>query len=603
MLRYLRTGGKHTQLIWWVLTIVTVVTFAFGFNFLSSLGGGAGGRSGAAGSVNGTPITGQEYDDALTRQRLAFREQYGSDPTDRDDKNVRAQVWHDLVAQRLLAAQAQTVGLTAHDNEVVLTLQNWPPQWLRQEPEFQTDGKFDPQKYGAALASPDHPSWPYYEQRIRREMPVQKLQERLMASLKLSEPELRQAYHERFDHITATMLVVTPDLQAKVPAPTTADLDRVYQEYKGRFYSDPRVDLEVLAVPKQFTEEELRPARQTAQSIAQRARQGDDFAELAKSYSEGPGAARGGIIDRVLQLEELGPELAAKVDAMQPGQVTDPVQSGGRYIIMKLLERVAQPGQPRPGVRLAQIVVRVMQTSELQKQEVLKLQARAKALKSLGKAAAEKGMATGRTGFFDLANIPQVLGATPEAADWALTAKPQAVSPVFQSQDAFYIVQLAELHPGGAMDRKHLDASLRQMAELEARVQMVKPVADRVAQSLAAGRSLEAVAREVGLETFTVANMPLGQVDQRLAVAPDLVGALFTAQPGKVIGPLREPPGWFFARLEGRAVAPMDSTYDKMKGPLVNAILGARQRSFFNGWLGQLQMKAKIQDYRPSEAR
>jgi peptidyl-prolyl cis-trans isomerase D len=603
MLRYLRAGGKHTQLIWWVLTIVVVVTFVFGFNFVSNLDGSMGGGGGAAGSVDGQPITAQEYEDALVRQRLAFREQYGSDPTDRDDKTVRTQVWRDLVAQRLLGIRAEAAGLLAYDNEVVFMLQNYPPQWLRSEPEFQTDGKFDPQKYGAALGSPDYPAWPYYEQRVKRELPVQKLQERMMASLKLSEPELLQAYHDRFDQVAATVLVVTPDLETQVAAPTPADLDRVYAEYKGRFYSEPRVDLEVLTVPRQYTEEELRPARQSAQNLVDRARQGDDFAELAKSYSEGPGAARGGVIDRVLQLEELGPELGAKLEALQPGQVTDPVQSGGRFIVMKLIERVAQPGQPRPGVRLAQIVVRVMQTSDQQKQEVQQLQARAKSLKSLGKAASEKGLATTRTGFFDLANVPPALAATPEAADWALAAKPQVVSPVFQSQDAFVLAQVAELHPGGALARKHLEPTLRQIAELEAHVQAAKPVADRVAQGLAAGKSLETVALEAGAELFTVAGMARAQLDQRLAAAPDVVGALFTAAPGKVVGPLREPAGWFFARLDGRTVAPADSSFERMKGPLVSAILGARQRTFFSGWLGQLQMKAKVQDLRPSEAR
>ena len=603
MLRYLRTGGRHTKLIWWVLTIVTVVTFTLGFNFLSSLGDSGGGQGGAAGRVNGSPISAEDYADALVRQRMAFRQQYGSDPADRDDKNVRTQVWRDLVAQRLMAGQAEALGLRGHDSEVVLTLQAAPPPWLRQEPEFQTDGKFDPQKYGAALANPDHPSWPYYEQRVRRDLPVQKLQERLMASLKLSEPELRQAYHERYDQISATVLVVTPDLEATVPAPQAADLDRVYAEHRGRFYADPRLDLEVLMIPREYTEDEVRPARQTAQSLVQRARQGDDFAELAKSYSEGPGAAKGGVIDRILRLEDLGPELGAKVGALAPGQITDPIQSGGRFLIMKLLERVPLPGQAGPGLRLAQIVVRIVQTSELQKQEAQKLRARAVALKSLGKAASEKGLATTRTGFFDLANVPPALAATPEAADWALAAKPQAVSPVFQSQDAFVLAQVAELHPGGALDRRHLEPSLRQMAELEARVQAAKPVADRVAQGLAAGKSLEAVALEAGAELFTVAGMSRAQLDQRLAAAPDVVGALFTAAPGKLVGPLREPAGWFFARVDGRTVAPSDSTFERMKGPLVSAILGARQRTFFSGWLGQMQMKAKVQDFRPSEAR
>jgi peptidyl-prolyl cis-trans isomerase D len=602
MLRYLRTGGRHTQLIWWVLTIVTVVTFVLGFNFLSSLGGG-GRTSGAAGSVNGVPITGQEYDDALARQRTAFHQQYGADPTDRDEKNVRTQAWHELVARQLMTAQAEAAGLKANDREVVLMLQNYPPEWLREEPEFQTEGKFDPQKYGAALSSPDHPSWPYYEQRVRQELPSQKLQERLMSSLKLSEPELLQAYHERFDQVAATVVVITPDLQAKVAPPTPADLDRVYEEYKGRFYSEPRADLELLVIPKQFTEEDLRPARQTAQSLVDRIRQGDDFAELAKSYSEGPGAAKGGVIDRPIQPAELGSDMGPKVTALQPGQVTDPVQSGSRFIIMKLLERVPQPGQPAPSLRLAQIVVRVVQAGDTQTREVQKLAARAKALRSLGKAAAEKGMATARTGFFNLGNLPQALQETPEVADWALSAKPQAVSPIFQDQDVFVLAQVAELHPGGALQRKQLDATLRQMAELEARVQQVKPVADRIAQALAAGRTLEAAAAESGVEAFQVTGMSRMQPDQRLASAPDLIGTLFAATPGKVVGPLREPAGWYFARLNGHMLAPTDSTYDRMKAPLVNALLGSRQRTFFAGWLEQLQMKAKILDFRPPESR
>jgi peptidyl-prolyl cis-trans isomerase D len=181
------------------------------------------------------------------------------------------------VSQKLMAGQARKAGIVAHDREVVLALQTSPPQELVDQPAFQTDGKFDPEKYRNALRDPNNTFWVTFEELVRSQLPVRKLQERLVSSIKLSEPELRQAYHERFDRVAATALVVLPDLQAKVPPPQPADLDRVYQEYKGRFYSSPRIDLEVLLVPKKYSADDERTARQFAQNLVDRVRKGEDW--------------------------------------------------------------------------------------------------------------------------------------------------------------------------------------------------------------------------------------------------------------------------------------------------------------------------------------
>jgi len=602
MLRQLRAGGKHTKAIWWLLTIVIVVTFLGGFVFIFGAGVdfGGGQQKGTAGSVDGSPISTADYQTAITTQREAFRRQYGSDPADRDEKNAEAQAWRALVSQKLMAGQARLAGIVAHDREVVLALQTSPPQELVDQPGFQTDGKFDPEKYRAALRDPNNTFWASFEELVRSQLPVRKLQERLLSSIKLSEPELREAYHERFDRVAATAVVVSPDLQTKVPPPQPADLDRVYQEYKGRFYSGPRIDLEVLLVPKKFSDEDVRTARQFAQNLVERVRQGEDFAQLAKDYSEGPGAAQGGVINRAVQLDELGPELGPYMSDLQPGQVSDPYQASGRFIIMKLLERVPQPGQAVPGLRLAQIIVRVRPSDTARQEqygELQKLRARAAALKSLGKAATEKALPTTRTGFFDSGTTPPTLAGTPEAGEWGFGAKLKALSPIFDGTDNYAIVQVTERHDGGLVSRELMKETLRQIAELEVRVNQAKPVADRIAQALAQGRSLEDAAKENGLTPFT-ADLTRARADPRLAGAGETFGALFAATPGKVVGPLRGPGGWLFARVERTAVAPMDSTYEKVKAQLTKEILTSRQQVFFNDWVGDLRAKAKVQDLR-----
>src|SRR5512143_816228 len=81
MLRYLRTGGKYTKLIWWILTVVTVVTFVFMFNAFGFMGSSGPQQSGVAGTVDGSAISSQEYQQALVSQREAFKRQTGSEPT------------------------------------------------------------------------------------------------------------------------------------------------------------------------------------------------------------------------------------------------------------------------------------------------------------------------------------------------------------------------------------------------------------------------------------------------------------------------------------------------------------------------------------------
>ncbi len=601
MLRYLRTGGKYTKLIWWILTVVTVVTFVFMFNAFGFMGNSGPRQTGVSGYVDNSPISVQDYQQALANQREAFKRQTGSDPTDQDEKTVEIQAWRNLVTQKLLARQARAAGLTVSDREVVLALETQPPQELIDQPVFQTNGKFDPAKYQAALRDPNSGFWGPFEQLTRQQLPVRKLEERLLSSIKVSEPELRQAYRDRFDRLSATVVEVPPDMQAKIAPPTQADMDRVYQQYKGRFNSGPRVDLEILAVPMKFSDEDVRAARQTAQSIVDRARQGDDFAALARDFSEGPNAAQGGVINRVIQPAELGPDLGPHVSALKVGAVSDPYQDAGRFIILKVLERVPQPNTPTEGLRLAQILVRVHAgegTMRQQFEELDKLRGRAAALKSLGRAATEKGLTTQRTGFFDMNSAPPQLYGVPEAVDWAFGAKPGTVSPIFEGTDSYVLVQVADKLTGGEVPRDKIGDALRQIAEIEARITLAKPAADRVAQALAQGRTLEEAAKAAGLTPFTVQDMTRLQPDQRLAAAPELVGRLFAAAPGQTVGPVREPSGWYLARLDQHVPAPMDSTYDRAKGAIAQQIMSARQQAFFNGWVGDLRMKAKVQDLR-----
>ena len=185
MLRILRSGNKRTKLILWAVAVVTIVSFVGGFIFLFGARLDPGQRSRSSndvGQVNGDPISIAEYQSAVNEQRANYRRQFGTDPADRDQKMLEVQAWRSLVAQRLLADQARALGLKPHDREVVIALTTSPPQQVTNLPVFQTNGKFDVEKYKAALRDPNQ-SWAGVEDLVRDQLPVRKFQERMMASI------------------------------------------------------------------------------------------------------------------------------------------------------------------------------------------------------------------------------------------------------------------------------------------------------------------------------------------------------------------------------------------------------------------------------------
>ena len=602
MLRFLRMGNKRTKTIWWVLIIVTVVTFVGGFVFLLGAGFDSAGRaraSGAIGTVNGHPISRDDFNNAVADQRAQYERQYGQQqPSEQDQVMIELQAWRSLVMQELLGEQAKRAGLKVSDQEVLLTMKTNPPTALINSAAFQTDGKFDPNKYQAALQNPAN-NWSVIEQMVRRQLPVRKLQERLIGSLKITEPELREAFRDQHERVSATILTVPASMTAKVAPPTDADLQKAYDTYKDRFITGPRTQLEVLSVPKKMGDEEVRAGREMSQSLANRVRGGEDFAEVAKNYSEGPGAEKGGELPRVLTLQEIGPQMAPQLLALPVGGITNPVQDGSRFMIFKVLERVAGPNGNVMGLRLAQIVTKIRPSENGlrdQFEEMTRLRSRAVKI-GLGKAATEKGLSTRRSESYDYNSPPQSLFSTPQAGEWGLSAKVGDVSPVYEGPDEFVLVSVAEQRAGGLMPRQEITEPLRNLSELSTRVDASKPRADSVAHALQTGRSLEEVAKAFGLSVYKVQGATRAQPDPRVSASEELSGALFAAAPGKLLGPYRALNGWYFGRVDGRAM-PDSAVFDTTRAQLSNEILNQRQRSFMGGYMAELRARAKVEDLR-----
>ncbi|HEY9322020.1 MAG TPA: peptidylprolyl isomerase, partial [Achromobacter sp.] len=102
----------------------------------------------------------------------------------------------------------------------------------------------------------------------------------------------------------------------------------------------------LVRVPEGSSSEQLAILRKKAEGILARAKRGDDFASLAAASSDGPEALQGGVMG-VRPLDGW-PDLFVKaISNLQKGEVTNLIQSGNGFHIIKVMDRGT--AQPAPG--------------------------------------------------------------------------------------------------------------------------------------------------------------------------------------------------------------------------------------------------------------
>ena len=120
------------------------------------------------------------------------------------------------------------------------------------------------------------------------------------------------------------------------------DIDRYLQEQGQSGQSSPpelNIAMILLAVPENASAAESRAVEDKARELLHRARAGEDFAQLAKTYSQAfDKGAKGG--EMGLRPAERYPEIFAEaVSKLPPQGISDLVRSGAGFHILKLLER------------------------------------------------------------------------------------------------------------------------------------------------------------------------------------------------------------------------------------------------------------------------
>jgi parvulin-like peptidyl-prolyl isomerase len=204
-----------------------------------------------------------------------------------------------------------------------------------------------------------------------------------MVRLKILEQEGRKLGVEKDPKVAGqlaadhTNIIAAATAQKLTPVPTNEAVQKFYDENKKSFeateLSHILVAYEGGAVPPRSGKPlGQREALKKAQSIAQQAKGGADFAKLAREYSDDASSAeRGGVLGP-FSPGMLPPEIESHIAQLAPGQVSDPVPSRFGVHIFKAGAHTSQPlDQVRQG-----ITRRVQQQATLDKVEQMRKSAK-----------------------------------------------------------------------------------------------------------------------------------------------------------------------------------------------------------------------------------
>jgi peptidyl-prolyl cis-trans isomerase SurA len=121
---------------------------------------------------------------------------------------------------------------------------------------------------------------------------------------------------------------------------------KYYEEHKKEFVKPEQVALRAIEISTDGKKEsELPELKKRADDMLRRIKDGEDFATLAKRFSDGSTAQQGGYLG-VYKRGELSKQLEDQVFAMKKNQLTDVIETKQGYLILQVLERYAEGEQP-----------------------------------------------------------------------------------------------------------------------------------------------------------------------------------------------------------------------------------------------------------------
>ncbi len=596
MMRQMRDNTKWIMLLA-ALAFGGLMFFEWGMDITGQTAGSMG-IYGELGRVNGTPVS---YDAYMASYRYIYDQVQSSQEepvTTVQNTEIEDQAWDEVVNTILVQQELRRRGIVVTDEEVINAARFSPPADLASSPAFQTDGQFDATKYQQFLAGATPEQLLGLEAYYRDVIPRGKLLRQVASGIHVSDGELWGAYRDQNEKATVRYVAFDPLVRV------SDDQIQVADEEVARHYADNREDYAVpataavisVALPKAPTAADTAAVEEKAATLRESILDGADFGELARQESSDEGSAEAGGDLGVFAKGAMVPAFDSVAFSTRLDRVTEPVRT--RFGV-HLIEVSQRWGQDSAQARHILLPFERTEESEFDLLEMADSLEELGESMPLGEAAAGLGLEADTLEMTESFPLVPGAGQVAEGGEWAFDPETSTgeVSPVFENRGAFYALELVSVDPGGYLTEEEAETAIRQTLSTEKKVAAAMEEARELAAEVRGGRSLDEVAREIGLEVQEAGPFARSEFAPGLGFRTAAVGVAFGLEVGEVSGAVEANQNAFVLEKTGWEAADSASWASQVDAQRTQAVAAVRDRRLAQ-WIDGLRETARIVDRR-----
>jgi len=517
----------------------------------------------AVATVGESEITVNQFQREFQRYRAQQRENLGEryDDARASSPQARREFLESLINRELLAEYARTQQLAISSSAVA--------DVIRGIQAFQVGGQFNPEVYRQQILASGQ-SVAAFERDLARDLQIQQLPQGVAGSTLVTEADVDRWLRIQNETRSVAMLTIESAAFRDQIEIAEEDIERFYQDNQDQFMRPERVtvqyavlDTSDMAASIEIDEQELRQRYEAtqdrfmtaerrraahilltaddgqddaalqarAEELRQQLAEGADFAALAEQFSDDPVSAEQGGDLGWIEPDVMMPEFEQALFALEPGEISEPVQTEFGWHLIRLTDVEPPRGQTFAEARsVIEDEIRAERADELYIEQTERLIDLVYADPTgLAEIADDMGLELETTGPFSRFNAPGALAdpAVLEAifSDLVLIDR-QTSEPIEVDRNRAVVVRVTDHEPAAPRPLEDVRDEVRERLVRQAATEAAEIHARSLAESALAGeRTLAeiAAAEELALEQREVTRRSFevgGQVLRRLFQLP-----------------------------------------------------------------------------------
>ena len=581
-------------------------------------------------SVNGDPILYDEYNRVYNNLVVQMRQQFGDALNEETIKmlNLRQQAMNRLVEERLLLSEARRLNLKVSEQELAESIAGIEA--------FQTAGVFDPMRY-AFILERNRLTQEEFESRQKQALLVAKLNRLISEGTKVSDAEAAEWYRWNNASVNIDYVAFSPstyegikvteeeirayfeknteayktepeikvrylrfspeDYRSKVEL-TEEEIRQYYDTNTSEFVTPKTVEARhiLIKVEEGAAEDEVEKARKKAEEVLKLAQSGKDFAELAKTHSEGPSAPNGGYLGS-FKKEDMVKPFSDKAFAMQAGEISDLVRTGFGWHIIKV-EKVNEGStrsfeEARNGIRNKLINERARVIAQEEAEQVYDVTFVGE---DLVRNAQDRKLTVHETDFFVRGKGPAKGVREPVPfANAAFQVNVMDISEIQEYGDGFYILQPIEKREPQIPDFEAVAEQVKSDLIKQRQQEKARQQAEQLLEALKGGQTLAAEAQRLGLKVESSGYFKRNSAIPKIGYNPDIAAASFALSDDNRLAEQVFSGGDRYIVIQfASRKEPTQEEFEKEKDRVRNQLLQQKQFKTVETWLAEKRKNSEI---------